>query len=334
MWKALSVIAALLVAGAAFLSFLNKNDVETERELLATAKSNLADINTRFNEVETEQKVAVRKTDKMKIRRDEAIDVRDAKEQELADKKREVEEAKQQNTDLKNLVDENDKKIAVFGTAEELLKIINGLQTDTIAVKTEISKLEDSLEAAENRKVATAQRIEEIKDLEFRQRNGQMKSINARIASVYNNWGFVVLNAGDNAGVVSRTKLNVERGGEKIAELLVTNLERTRSVADIIPGSMEPGQMIRPSDRVTVHPDSLPKPKAEAAAGADAGVVPGGELPVIPAAPDMAPDAGTPAGEPDPFDAFDTPTTPTTPTTPPAEATTPETSGSDDPFDF
>ena len=136
MWKALSVIAALLVAGAAFLSFLNKADVETERELLATAKSNFEEISARFNEVQDAKAVAKRKTDKMEVRRDEAIGVRDAKEQELADKKAEVEEAKRANAALEMEVDENDKQIAEFGNAQELITIINGLKTDTIAART------------------------------------------------------------------------------------------------------------------------------------------------------------------------------------------------------
>lgn len=344
MWKALSVIAAILVAGAAVLSFLNKNAVEQERELLATAKSNFAEITARFNEVEEEQKVALRKTEAMEERRDGAIVEKNKKEEELAAKKVEVAEAKQRNAEVKAEVEANERKIAKFGSAKELLARIDSLKTNLYTVKTEIASLEKSLEAAGNRKVVTAKRIDDIKDLEFRQRNGQMKSINARIASVYNSWGFVVLSAGDNAGVVSRAKLNVERGGEVIAELLVTNLEPTRCVADIIPGSMEPGQMIRPGDKLTVHPDSLPKPKAEreaeaAAAAAAAGAVPGlpaggGVAPAPAPAPEMAREAGVPAGESDPFDAFDTPTTPTAPTpTAPTTPATPE-AGGDDPFDF
>ena len=70
MWKALSVFAALLAAGAAFLSYLNKQDLEKEDKLLVTAEQNLGDIDARFNEVKDYQVNAERRTGKMEVRRD------------------------------------------------------------------------------------------------------------------------------------------------------------------------------------------------------------------------------------------------------------------------
>lgn len=88
----------------------------------------------------------------------------------------------------------------------------------------------------------------------------------------------------------------MKRGGEKIAELIVTNLEKNRSVCDIVPGSMQPGQMLRPGDRVTVSPESMPKPKSQTPETPATG---GGA-----ALPDAAPgEAGAPVD--DGMDAFD-----------------------------
>ena len=90
MWKALSVIAALLAAGAAFLSYLNKGDAEQERELLATSKSNFADASARHKEVLDEQTAMIRKNKAMEARRDVALEEQEAEKGKLEAKTQEV----------------------------------------------------------------------------------------------------------------------------------------------------------------------------------------------------------------------------------------------------
>lgn len=330
MWKALSVIAALLVAGAAFLSFLNKGDVEQERKLLATSVSNLADITARNAEVLEDQKVITRRNTAMEGRRDEALAEQEAEKGKLEAKTQEVMDTNDRIKELETEIADAKAKIAEFGNIEQLITLIDQLQTDLFSAKNEIATLETTLASTKTQEQRTAERIQAIKDLEFRQRNGQMVSINANIASVYNTWGFVVLGAGDRQGVVSRTKLDVKRGGEKIAELVVTNLEKNRSVCDIVPGSMQPGQMLRPGDRVSVSPESLPKPRSETATtqpeAGGAGlpeVAPGG----APAPAEEVMDAfdPAPAAADDPFGDLGTPAEDPAPVQPEAPA-------SDDPF--
>ena len=320
MWKALSVIAAILAAGAASLSFLNKGDVELERELTATSENNLKDINARFAEVKADQESFMVRNTKMEERRDLAIDEQDAEKAKLEVKTQEVIDTDDRIKELETEIAESKEQIAEFGNIEQLMALINQLQTDLFTSKNQIAVLEDQLVASESREVSTTKRIQSYKNLEFRQRNGEMVSISAPITTVYNTWGFVVLGAGDRQGVVSRTKLDVNRGGDKIAELVVTNLEKNRSVCDIVPGSMQPGQVIRPGDRVTVNADSLPKPKATADRAKPA--VPGGGagMPEMPAAQPAAP-----AGDPnDPFADLNS-----TPSAPPAESTDPAPDPSD-----
>ena len=328
MWKALSVIAALLAAGAAFLSYLNKGDAEQERELLATSKSNFADASARHKEVLDEQTAMIRKNKAMEARRDVALEEQEAEKQKLEAKTAEVAATNDRIKELEMEIADAKAKIAKYGDIEALVALIDQLMSDISTARNDIATLETKLASSTQQEKQTANRIQGYKDLEFRQRNGQMVSINANIASVYNSWGFAILDKGDRHGVVSRTKLDVNRGGEKIAELVVTNLERNRSVCDIVPGSMAPGQMIRPGDRVSVSADSLPKPKAERDTTTVA-PAPGGPAtiaPVVPVEPEMTTPAGTPAGEADPFADLDAPTT----TTPPAEDTTPP--ADDDPF--
>lgn len=326
MWKALSVIAAIFVAGAAFLSYLNKTDVEVERTLLSTSEDNLKDIKARFAEVKGQQVEFDRLNTKMQERRETALAEQEAEKLKLEAKTQEVMDTNDRIQELEDEIAKAKEQIAEFGNIAQLMALIDQLQTDLFTAKNQIAVLEEQLKASESRHVATSETIQDFKNLEFRQRNGEMVAINAAITNVYNTWGFVILGAGDAEGVVSRTRLDVNRGGDKIAELVVTNLEKNRSVCDIVPGSMEPGQIIRPGDRVSVNAESLPKPKAEVDPNAP---VAGPGAPALPALPPV-PGGAMPAGEAnDPFADLDS--APSTPDTAPA-APAPAPGAGDDPF--
>ena len=334
MWKALSVIAAILAAGAAFMSYLNKGDAEQERNLLKTAENNLKDIDARFVEVKKEQEVFASKNTKMEERRDTALEEQEAEKQKLEAKTQEVMDTNERIKELEMEIAKAKSQIAEFGNIKQLMALIDQLEGDLAKTREQIVALSGELDSSTAQHVAATKKIQEFKDLEFRQRNGQMKSINASITSVYNNWGFVVLGAGDRQGVVSRTRLDVNRGGDKIAELVVTNLEKNRSVCDIVPGSMEPGQILRPGDSVSVNAESLPKPpKAVADVPGtginDGGAAPGPANPGVPVEQPVMPADPAPGGDPlDPFADLESPSTPETPTAP-TEPKKP----SDDPFD-
>ncbi len=65
-----------------------------------------------------------------------------------------------------------------------------------------------------------------------------LPNLKTRIRSIYPNWGFVTLASGNNAGVVSNSTLNVVRGDEVIAKLLVTAVESGSASASIVPDSL------------------------------------------------------------------------------------------------
>jgi Tfp pilus assembly major pilin PilA len=49
-------------------------------------------------------------------------------------------------------------------------------------------------------------------------------------------WGFVVLNIGDNQGVLQDGELLVSRDGRLVAKVIVRSVEKNRSIANIMPG--------------------------------------------------------------------------------------------------
>ena len=305
MWKVLSVFAAVLTAGAALFSFLNKTDLEKETRYLDAAKNHKKTIDARLDEVLDEQKDFMGKQEAMDGRVTSETDAANNAKAELEAKQRELEDAEDKIKELEAEIAENEDKIKEIGDIEALVMETERLKKaidDTNAV---VAGLTQKLDNATNTEVATANQIQAAKDKEYRQRNGQMVATNAAVASVYNTWGFLILDSGDRQGIVSKAKLDVMRGGDKIAELVVTNIEPNRSVADIVPGSMEPGQMIRPGDKVAVNEASLPKPKEEEEAtapgegGAEQPVAPEEMEKPKPTEPDNPFDFGTPDETPE-----------------------------------
>jgi multidrug resistance efflux pump len=103
--------------------------------------------------------------------------------------------------------------------------------------------------------MAEAQVSEGKRKIEDFNNGRSFPTLMTRIRSIYPNWGFVTLASGNNAGVVTNSTLDVVRGGETVAKLLVTAVESTTSSARIIPDSLLPdatlmvGDMVVPGQR-------------------------------------------------------------------------------------
>ncbi len=78
-------------------------------------------------------------------------------------------------------------------------------------------------------------------------------TLKTRISSIYHNWGFVILSAGDRQGVVTDSMLDVVRGGAVIAKLKVTAVEAGRASASIVLDSVAEGVTLRSGDSVVAQ---------------------------------------------------------------------------------
>ncbi len=81
--------------------------------------------------------------------------------------------------------------------------------------------------------------------------NGQsLPSMKTTIRSIYPNWGFVTLAAGNKAGVVANSTLNVIRDEKVVAKLLVTAVETNTASATIVPDSLDADTTLAVGDSV------------------------------------------------------------------------------------
>lgn len=74
--------------------------------------------------------------------------------------------------------------------------------------------------------------------------------LEGKILGVNPSWNFVLLSIGDRQGVAVNSTLLVKRGGDLIAKVRVTSIDRSTSVADIVPGSAARGTFVQPGDTV------------------------------------------------------------------------------------
>lgn len=99
----------------------------------------------------------------------------------------------------------------------------------------------------------TASQAEETRrknELDGMSKGESIPMLKTRIRSIYDTWGFVTLQDGNNAGVVANSTLEVVRDGETIAKLLVTSVESSSASASIIPDSIEEDISLSVGDRV------------------------------------------------------------------------------------
>jgi acyl-CoA synthetase (AMP-forming)/AMP-acid ligase II len=79
--------------------------------------------------------------------------------------------------------------------------------------------------------------------------------LKGKIVVVDPKWDFVVLNIGDDRGVLQDGELLVSRNGKLVAKVVVRSVQKDRCVANVIPG-WKLGEMIEGDDVTPAHPAS------------------------------------------------------------------------------
>jgi hypothetical protein len=307
MWKVFLVISSVILGGAAYLSFSNMEivreriaQVAEQNQLLEARQASLAKTNEEVAQLE--QSIQMLKDEAEKLGT-EKIDL-DAKL---------VEAQSNEKAQAAKLVVAEEELGKARALVVDIAKV-EALQKESMQVRAQIEEAE--IEVVQMEGAAAAAKVEadrlakvteELTALRLDQEAGLIRGeFQSEIRNAYNQWGFVVVQGGDDQGVVNRAQMDVYRRGQPICKLLVTSVEPTYSVADIIPGSLAPGQSVQMGDTVvkTVRAMTTTAPSAsadgEAAAPAPAG---GAPAPAAPAADDpfgggMSAPA---AAEPDPF---------------------------------
>jgi len=99
-----------------------------------------------------------------------------------------------------------------------------------------IKSLEDSLAASEEENTILGQQIKKLSSVSGNPPIELPAYLNPKVLAVDPKWRFVVLDAGEDQGMVPSAELLVNRGGKLVTKVRVKSVEKNRCVADLMAG--------------------------------------------------------------------------------------------------
>ena len=336
-WKILTGLAAACMATAAIFAYFNSEDLKAERTLEKRAQDDYKKLTARRTEADG---VKVAKDEKLKsttTERDQTKEQVTKSTAELQEKEAARELAKKNLEQVDQHLAALEKRIQEAGDIEKLLAQVAALKKEQTEAEASVAREAQLLAQAQEQLTTTNNQIQSRRDYFARATKGVVETtFEARVASVFPDWNFVLLDKGNSGGIFANADLEVKRGTETIAKLRVRNVEQNISVADVI-GGLPEGTTLRSGDRVVASAT-----QSAAAAGGKPGAAPapaaGGAAAPAPAA--GGPNAAVMPGTSDPFgggggmggaapaapaptsDPFGAPAPGAAPATPPAGGTT------------
>lgn len=245
------ILAALVLAFAAFVAFKNKEEHQTQIDATKTEQvkreRNTKTFNTLLDDtkgLEEDTVVTNEARDdfnaKLKLQNDE----NKAAEEAIMTKETELKETKERVAEAKDKLDRLGDLKGLAAKIQALNSSVASLEDEVEVLKAQNSQLRGTLASTSERSAAVSQILSD------RTSGRSLPTLKTSVASISDALGFVTLASGDNAGVVSGSKLDVKRGDETIAQLTVTAVSANTSTADIIMSSVKAGETVSIGDRV------------------------------------------------------------------------------------
>lgn len=247
----LGIFTAIILAVAAYVAFKNNALFKEEIKNRATEEASLKQSQERLTAALAELKrlpMERAEVDAQFAAKTEVEtglkDSNDALKADIEDKTDQIEANTQE-------LDAFREKVAKIGNIRELAPKMKAMRTELEELTQSIADNEATLANLTAQDGVTAADAKKRQDeLETFSRGESLSSLKTSIRSIYPTWGFVTLNAGNNAGVTSSSTLDVVRDGATIAKLLVTSVEGRSASASIIPDSIAQDITLMVGDRV------------------------------------------------------------------------------------
>jgi hypothetical protein len=251
MAKLFGILTAIVLASSGFVAFKNKGAYETtiantqvEKDKLVTSEARLTAAKGVLEELPVQCAAVDAQADTLTA--------------SAATEEKANEDAKTANTATaakvagnKEKLDEFREKTSKMGDLKELASKMRTTSTELEELTQSISTSEAKLANLTAQSNSTNVQVSDAKSkMDSFSSSQSLPSLKTRIRSIYPNWGFVTLASGNNAGVVTNSTLNVVRGDQTIAKLLVTAVESSSSSASIIPESLASDVTLSVGDHV------------------------------------------------------------------------------------
>jgi len=251
----ISLIVAILAAlGAGVVNFVVVKDKigalttdrNTQRDDKVTAQTNLAS---------TKKELAKTQGD-LKQTQTELADANTARDKAVATAAAQTKRADDLSDKLAKATQDRDEAQANLAAYQA-----TGQKPEDIAkLVTAVKNAQDALDVANQEKMVLLRTVTRLTN-ELAKYEGEDATIKlpadlkGKILVVDPKWDFVVLNIGDNQGVIQDGELLVSRDGKLVAKVIVRTVEKDRSIANIVPG-WKLGEVIEGDEVVPAHPAS------------------------------------------------------------------------------
>jgi len=221
-------------------------DLKTQTTRADTAEADLAKTRADLDNTTKELKTTKAELEDTAKQRDDAV----------AEAKKRIDEAATLTAELQRTKGDLD-----TAQAELAAYTATGLKPEQITrANQRIKELERDLDGftAENRKLG--QTITKLNNELDRYRTPDKKvllpaTLKGRILVSDPKWNFVVLDIGENQGVLEFGELLVNRNGKLVAKIVVRNVQKDRSVANVMPG-WDIGEVLEGDLVIPAHPAS------------------------------------------------------------------------------
>ena len=129
-----------------------------------------------------------------------------------------------------------------------------------LAMNKEFKTLQDSLAVAETENKVLARKVNKLETELKVYRDPSFfvslpASLKGKVLVADPKWNFVVLNVGEDQGVLERGELLVNRNGKLVAKIVVRSVQKDRCIANVLPG-WELGEVMEGDLVIPAHPAS------------------------------------------------------------------------------
>ncbi len=257
MTKVLFLLSAVVMIVAGVFSYQNRDSFVNTRKGRIDTVAKLKDEMRKVAEINTEITTVREKVTGVSTEVNTATEKLQVAKVNLKRAESDIEQAGKQVEAKQNKIGEYKKQITNLPpgvTLETMNEDVNKLKQSIADNEGQVTKVQEQVAAKDGEVKKTQAKLEGIiEKIESRKKLFDRNSLNATIVAVNTDWGFVVIDGGENKGITADAKLLVRRGQETIGRLNIIGVDGNKTVANIDQKSVRPGVSVAPGDRVILE---------------------------------------------------------------------------------
>lgn len=253
------ILAVIAVGAAAFTGWQIKDKTNTQIEVRDEVAKTNKKLTKNINDKTDERVAATEAKDASLSEKDEVVAKLDVAKSNFQGFERTIESEEDRLAVENKRAADVDKVVAAFIEQigdpniqlEEIPGIVEEKKEKKKALDRELAELENIRGSLEITVKNTAEEITRVTG-KIAESKARIKGNNfaATVATVDNDWGFIVINAGEKSVLAVDSKLLLTRDGRMLGKVLVSSLEANQAIAELVPGSFVAGVRAQAGDVV------------------------------------------------------------------------------------